>query len=111
MSEKRPVGRPRKRPEDGFRRNYTFRMSDRTRDEVFAAAAASQRSMSEEIERRVESASFTDDLRTLIREEIRAALSERQSAEPGRNRDVSTMDAVGSRQRGAVHSGSSNWIV
>lgn len=68
------TGRPPKAPEKGRRQNYTFRMSDQTRDRIIEAAAQAGRSMSEEIEARVE-ASFRDDgLRAAIREEVRAAL-------------------------------------
>lgn len=48
------MGRPPKAPEKGRRQNYTFRMSDSTRDQVISAAEQSGRSISEEIERRVE---------------------------------------------------------
>lgn len=48
------MGRPPKAPEKGRRQNYTFRLSDQTRDQVIDAAAESGRSMSEELEWRVE---------------------------------------------------------
>jgi hypothetical protein len=48
------MGRPPKAPEKGKRQNYTFRMSDADRDKLVEAAEANGRSMSEEIERRVE---------------------------------------------------------
>lgn len=48
------TGRPPKAPEKGRRQNYTFRMSDETRDKVVESAAISGRSMSEELEWRVE---------------------------------------------------------
>jgi hypothetical protein len=51
---RRGRGRPPKDPGKGTRRNYAFRMSDQTRDMVVAAADKSGRSMSEELERRVE---------------------------------------------------------
>lgn len=57
------MGRPPKAPEKGRRQNYTFRMSDETRDRVIAAAAASGRSMSEELEWRVEESFREEDRR------------------------------------------------
>lgn len=55
MSEaKKTSGRPPKAPEKGRRRNYAFRMSDDVRDRVVAAAEQAGRSMSEEVERRIE---------------------------------------------------------
>lgn len=58
MSDLKPIkkrmGRPPKSPEKGKRQNYTFRMSDADRDKLIAFAERSGRSMSEEIERRVE---------------------------------------------------------
>lgn len=51
---KKRMGRPPKAPEKGRRQNYTFRMSDSTRDQIIDAASKSGRSVSEEIERRVE---------------------------------------------------------
>lgn len=48
------MGRPPKAPEKGRRQNYTFRLSDQTRDQVIEAAADSGRSMSEELEWRIE---------------------------------------------------------
>jgi hypothetical protein len=48
------VGRPPKAPEKGRRQNYTFRLSDQTRDQVIEAASQSGRSMSEELEWRIE---------------------------------------------------------
>lgn len=51
---KKRMGRPPKAPEKGRRQNYTFRMSDADRDKVVAAADAAGRSVSEEIERRIE---------------------------------------------------------
>ncbi|WP_082552536.1 Arc family DNA-binding protein [Methylobacterium sp. Leaf456] len=59
---RRPRGRPAKAPERGRRQNYTFRMSDATRDLVISAANSSGRSISEEIEKRVED-SFEQETR------------------------------------------------
>lgn len=51
---RRRVGRPPKDPGKGRRQNYTFRMSDQTRDQLIDVAAESGRSLSEEIEWRIE---------------------------------------------------------
>lgn len=48
------MGRPPKAPEKGRRQNYTFRLSDQTRDQLVNGAAESGRSLSEEIEWRIE---------------------------------------------------------
>lgn len=58
---KRRPGRPPKSPEKGHRRNYAFRMSDQTRDRVIAAANSSGRSMSEEMELRIEKSFDQED--------------------------------------------------
>lgn len=66
---KKRMGRPPKAPEKGRRQNYTFRMSDADRDKVVAAADAAGRSVSEEIERRIEdsfSGALAADQRTKI---------------------------------------------
>ena len=47
-------GRPPKDPTKGMRRNCTFRLPDNTRDKLLLAAVASNRTLSEEIEWRVE---------------------------------------------------------
>jgi hypothetical protein len=51
---KKPRGRPPKAPEKGRRQNYTFRLHDETRERLVKSAAAANRSLSEEIEWRVE---------------------------------------------------------
>ncbi|GEP06774.1 hypothetical protein [Methylobacterium oxalidis] len=58
---KKRMGRPPKAPEKGRRQNYTFRMSDADRDRIIDAAARSGRSMSEEIERRIERSLANDE--------------------------------------------------
>ena len=52
--EKRGRGRPPKAPEKGKRQNYTFRLHDSTRERLLATADAANRTLSEEIEYRVE---------------------------------------------------------
>ena len=52
--EKRGRGRPLKAPEKGKRQNYTFRLHDSTRERLIEAARAANRTLSEEIEYRVE---------------------------------------------------------
>lgn len=59
------MGRPPKAPEKGRRQNYTFRMSDQTRDSVIEAASKSGRSMSEELEWRIEE-SFREENRLAL---------------------------------------------
>ncbi len=51
--EKRRPGRPPKAPEKGQRRNYSFRLHDDVREQLIEAAAAANRTLSEEIEWRV----------------------------------------------------------
>ena len=63
-------GRPPKDPTKGMRRNCTFRLPDNTRD--LLAAVASNRTLSEEIERRVE--------QWVALQEREAALKEREAA-------------------------------
>lgn len=48
------IGRPRKRPEQGRRLNVMFRLSEATQVRAKAAAMEAGRSLSEELERRVE---------------------------------------------------------
>jgi hypothetical protein len=48
------MGRPPKAPEKGRRQNYTFRLSDQVRDQLIDVASESGRSLSEEIEWRIE---------------------------------------------------------
>jgi|HubBroStandDraft_6_1064221.scaffolds.fasta_scaffold572264_1 hypothetical protein len=55
----RPRGRPPIDPAERKRRNFTFRVTDQLHDELSKAAAASGRSVSEEIEWRV-SQSFSE---------------------------------------------------
>src|SRR6476620_9926627 len=54
MEEKRPRGRPRKAPEKGERQNYTFRLHSNVREWLLKCAAAGNRTLSEEIEYRIE---------------------------------------------------------
>lgn len=61
------MGRPPKAPEKGRRQNYTFRMSDQTRDAVIEAAAQSGRSMSEEIEWRIEESFRENEDRNFVK--------------------------------------------
>jgi hypothetical protein len=51
------------------------------RERMEAAAVASGRSLSSEVEHRLIESFVASDLRTLIREEIRAALAERDEAQ------------------------------
>ena len=62
----------RKDPTKGMRRNCTFRLPDNTRDKLLLAAVASNRTLSEEIEWRVE--------QWVALQEREAALKERQAA-------------------------------
>jgi DNA-directed RNA polymerase specialized sigma24 family protein len=59
---KRGRGRPPKAPEKGKRQNYTFRLSDSARQLLVEAAEKSGRSVSEEIEERVERSFEVDAL-------------------------------------------------
>jgi len=65
-------GRPPKDPTKGMRRNCTFRLPEDTRDKLLLAAVASNRTLSEEIEWRVE--------QWVALQEREAALKERQAA-------------------------------
>lgn len=69
------VGRPLKDPEGGRRHNAMFRMSETLRARLSASAEAEGRSLSEEIERRLEASFAAQDMRQIVREEIRAALT------------------------------------
>ncbi len=82
----RKRGRPPKAPEKGRRQNYTFRMSDETRDHVIDAAARSGRSMSEELERIVEAHFQRADTLALMQQAVRAALEADRQAERERIR-------------------------
>jgi phage protein D len=73
MAEPKKRGRPPKRPGAGSRRNYAFRMTDATRDQVVAAADKNGRSMSEELEARIEASFAEDRMRAIAREEIEKA--------------------------------------
>jgi hypothetical protein len=53
-ASKKARGRPPKAPEKGKRQNYTFRLHDETRERLMRAAEAANRTLSEEIEWRVE---------------------------------------------------------
>ena len=64
-------GRPPKNPTKGMRWNCTFRLPDNTRDKLLLAAVASNRTLSEEIEWRVEQCAL---------QEREAALKEREAA-------------------------------
>ena len=65
-------GRPPKDPTKGMRRNCTFRLPENTRDKLLLAAVASNRTLSEEIEWRVE--------QWVALQEREAALKEREAA-------------------------------
>ena len=89
MSEqpKRPIGRPPRDDRGSVRVNFTGRMTGRLRDRLMALANDNGRSMSEEIERRLE-ASFHDDdamrvIRETIRQEMRAEFAGRAQASLG----------------------------
>jgi hypothetical protein len=58
--EKRGRGRPPKDPEKGKRQNYTFRLHDSTREKLIKSAEAGNRTLSEEIEQRIEWSFFDD---------------------------------------------------
>ncbi len=76
MTEKKRIGRPPKDPSGGKRYGAMFRQSEALRARLMSAADSAGRSMSEEIERRLEASFDIPDLRLMIREEIRAALRE-----------------------------------
>lgn len=59
---KRPPGRPRKYPAEGKRPNLTFRLSEDTRRRLLEASLQSGRSLSEEIELRVDKSFDTPEL-------------------------------------------------
>lgn len=87
MTEQRVKGgRPRKHSPDAKRPTMAFRMGSQLHERLIASAAANERSLSEEIERILEAHFTAADQRTLIREEVRAALAERDAAEAERSR-------------------------
>lgn len=59
MAKRKQVGRPPKPPEERRRSHFTFRTTDKLREQLRNAAAVSGRSISEEIEQRLEQ-SFRD---------------------------------------------------
>jgi len=61
MAAKKRIGRPPKSEEDRKAVNFTFRSRGQMRDRLQAAAAASRRSISEEIEYRLENSFREDD--------------------------------------------------
>ena len=65
-------GRPPKDPTKGMRQNCTFRLPENTRNKLLLAAVASNRTLSEEIEWRVE--------QWVALQEREAALKEREAA-------------------------------
>jgi hypothetical protein len=69
------VGRPPKYAGEGKRVTHTMRVRAATREKLKAAAAESGRSMSEEIEYRVEKSFWEEDLVT----RLRAALAEQRT--------------------------------
>lgn len=74
--EKRRGGRPLKDATDGRRPCVTFRWRPRMRDLIRAAAKANDHSVSEEIEKRLERSFANDEMRSIIREELAAAVPE-----------------------------------
>ena len=63
---RRGPGRPRKRPLDAGRRNVTFRVKDETYEQITTAAAAAGRSISEEIEARIDGSFSEPDLQNRL---------------------------------------------
>lgn len=72
-------GRPRKHSPDAKRPTMAFRMGSRLHERLIASAAVNERSLSEEIERILEAHFAAADQRTIIREEIRAAMDEHEA--------------------------------
>src|SRR5262245_28606922 len=62
MAAKKRIGRPPKSEEDRKAVNFTFRSRGQMRERLQAAAAASGRSISEEIERRLEGSFLGEEL-------------------------------------------------
>jgi TraY domain len=69
---KKPPGRPRKYPVEGKRQNLTFRLGEDTRRRLLDESSRSGRSLSEEIELRVERSFHTPDL---INDVVQSTLS------------------------------------
>jgi hypothetical protein len=67
------VGRPPKYPGEGKRITHTMRVRAATREKLMAAAAESGRSMSEEIEYRVEKSFWEEDLLAQIKSVLAGA--------------------------------------
>lgn len=74
-AEPKRRGRPPKAPADRKGGNITFRAHPDFRAKLEDAAAQSGRTITQEVELRVERSFRDDDLRALIREEVRAALA------------------------------------
>ena len=64
------------RVEEGRRPTVTFRCRQRVKDALQAAASANDHSLSEEIEKRLERSFANDEMRSIIREELAAAVPE-----------------------------------
>jgi hypothetical protein len=74
-------GRPCVVPGQRKDHNFTFRTRADLRDKLNAAAAASGRTATAEVELRVEASFHNEDLRAIIREEVRAALAADREAQ------------------------------
>jgi hypothetical protein len=68
------IGRPPKYPGEGKRPTLTFRVRGKLHEQLQAAAAASERSISEEIEARLEESFRREELPALITAAVRAAI-------------------------------------
>lgn len=83
MSEPKRMGRPRKAPERGYRRNFTFRMGDVQRAAVLERAIRNGRSMSEEVEAIIDAAHDEDRMRVIAREEALKAVADSKTVRFG----------------------------
>ncbi len=66
-------GRPRKHAPNAKRPTMAFRISERLHRALLASSAQNERSLSEEIERILEAHFLGNDLKAIIRQELRSA--------------------------------------
>ena len=89
-------GRPPKDPTKGMRQNCTFRLPENTRDKLLLAAVASNRSLSEEIEWRVEQWVALQEREAALKER-EAALQEHEAELQAREERLAGLEAAADR--------------
>jgi hypothetical protein len=93
------IGRPPKYPGEGKRPTLTFRVRGKLHEQLQAAAAASERSISEEIEARLEESFRREELPDLIKNAVRDAIAEGTGTATGTATATATGEAVPPKKR------------